>query len=397
MEQLQHVFELADISRKDGARYPIKREIFPFVSDLKGRHFTGIVGPRGAGKTIILKQISHETANSLYLSADSIDEIDLFETAKLLSEKYKVELLLVDEIHFLRNYQASLKKIYDFLDIKIIFTSSISLSLYESVHDLSRRVNLVTIYPFSFKEYVYFSKKQKLESLSVEQIYEDGWSSEHLKYGYLFEEYVKGGILPYSLEEPDILALLRNNLEKIIYKDIPTVSKITMEEIHLIEKTVKFIGKSPVDGINCSSVAGNLGITKYKAESYLKLLEKAFVLNMIFPEGTNVLKEPKVLMCLPYRLLYSEYENCLGAIREDFFVESMKMRKLEFNYLKTNRGAKTPDFIVTGKDRRIVIEIGGKNKGHEQFKNFSCEQRMILVHSDSFSGIRKPLFLIGYV
>ena len=66
---------------------------------------------------------------------------------------------------------------------------------------------------------------------------------------------------------------LGNNLEKIIYKDIPSVSKITMDEIHLIEKTVKFIGKSPVDGINCSSVAGNLGITKYKAESYLKLLE----------------------------------------------------------------------------------------------------------------------------
>ena len=78
MEQLQHVLELADIARKDGARYPIKREIFPLVSDVKGRHFTGIVGPRGAGKTIILKQISHETANSLYLSADSIEEIELF-------------------------------------------------------------------------------------------------------------------------------------------------------------------------------------------------------------------------------------------------------------------------------------------------------------------------------
>jgi hypothetical protein len=37
------------------------------------------------------------------------------------------------------------------------------------------------------------------------------------------------------------------------------------------------------------------------------------------PKGTNVLKEPKVLMFLPFRLLYSELQQCLGAIREDFF------------------------------------------------------------------------------
>ena len=233
--------------------------------------------------------------------------------------------------------------------------------------------------------------------MSIDQIYNDRWSPDHLKYGYLFEDYLKGGLLPYSLEEPDTISLLGNSLEKIIHKDIPSASKVTMDEIHLIEKTLKFIGKSPVDGINCSSVSNNLGITKYKAESYLRLLEKAFVINMIFPEGTNVLKEPKILMCLPYRLLYSEYEDCLGALREDFFVESMKMRKLEFSYLKTNCGAKTPDFLVTEKKRRIVVEVGGRNKGHEQFKNVSWDQRMIFVHSDSFSGIRKPLFLIGYV
>ncbi|OGV40828.1 MAG: hypothetical protein A2X48_22845 [Lentisphaerae bacterium GWF2_49_21] len=396
MDRIKQIFELADIARKDGGKYPRKREIYASISNVKGRHFTGVVGPRGAGKTIILKQISHEIPSSIYLSADSIEDIDLFETAKLLSEKYDIGLLLIDEIHFLGNYQSSLKKIYDFLKIKIIFTSSVSLSLYESVHDLSRRVNLVTIFPFTFGEYVFFTKDEKLESLSIDQIYNDRWSPQHLRYGYLFEDYIKGGILPYSLEEPDVLPLLRNNLEKIIHKDIPTVSRLTMDELHLIEKALKFIGRSPTDGINCSSVAKNLGITKYKAESYLKLLEKAFVINMIFPEGTNVLKEPKVLMCLPYRLLYSEYEDCIGALREDFFVESMRMRNLEFSYLKTNRGAKTPDYLVSENERKTVVEVGGNSKGHEQFKSVSWTRRMILVHSGTFSGIRKPLFSVGY-
>ena len=84
---------------------------------------------------------------------------------------------------------------------------------------------------------------------------------------------------------------------------------------------MKFISKSYVDGINYSSISRNVGITKYKAESYIRLLEKAFVLNVVFPIGTNVLKEPKVLMCLPIRLLYQDVNQALGGMREDFLLK----------------------------------------------------------------------------
>ena len=96
-----------------------------------------------------------------------------------------------------------------------------------------------------------------------------------------------------------------------------------------------FIGKSEVDGINISAISRNLAITKYKAEIFVKLLAKAFILNPIYPAGTNVLKEPKVLMFLPYRLLYKDWDQCIGAIREDFFAEMLAMKGYEFQYLKT--------------------------------------------------------------
>jgi len=112
--------------------------------------------------------------------------------------------------------------------------------------------------------------------------------------------------MPFSLEEQDIFPLLENIIQKIIRKDIPSVTPLKVNELSDIEKTLKFIGKSSVDGLNYSSISRNVGITKYKAESYIRLLEKAFVLNVVFPAGTNVLKEPKVLMYLPLRLLYQE-------------------------------------------------------------------------------------------
>jgi len=55
----------------------------------------------------------------------------------------------------------------------------------------------------------------------------------------------------------------------VIRKDIPRVSNLRFDDIERIEKTLEFIGKSEVDGINFSSISKNLGITKYKAEPFV--------------------------------------------------------------------------------------------------------------------------------
>ena len=170
-----------------------------------------------------------------------------------------------------------------------------------------------------------------------------------------------------------------------------------MNELSDIEKALKFIGKSSVDGINYSSISRNVGITKYKAESYIRLLEKAFVLNVVFPAGTNVLKEPKVLMYLPLRLLYQEENQALGGMREDFFAEMMRMKGMDFHYLKTKRGAKTPDFLIKQESCNIVVEIGGKGKGREQFKGIHLEKKLILSHPSNLEGVKRPLFLLGFI
>ena len=175
------------------------------------------------------------------------------------------------------------------------------------------------------------------------------------------------------------------------------VSNLRFEDIEKIEKTLSFIGKSEVDGINFSSISRNLGITKYKAELFVKLLSQAFILNPIYPKGTNVLKEPKVLMFLPFRLLYSELQQCLGAIREDFFAEMLTMKGYKFHYLKTKRGAKTPDYLVEHEKERFVIEIGGKGKGREQFKGIKIEKKLILSNDPKAGSGKKPLSLMGFI
>lgn len=68
----------------------------------------------------------------------------------------------------------------------------------------------------------------------------------------------------------------------------------------------------------------------------------------------------------------------VGPLREDFFVETMLVLGHTVHYLKTARGAKTPDYLIPGPEGDIVIEVGGKGKGYQQFKGIDAEKKIIL-------------------
>jgi len=396
MIDLGPLIELDRLAREDGRRYPKKRFLYKDIDIEYDRHFTGIVGPRGAGKTILLKQIALNYADTFYLSLDTFSD-DLFETVKAIFDSLKVKLFLLDEVHMHPGFEAGLKKIYDFLDIKVVFTSSMALALYRSAHDLSRRVVLKKLYPFSLREYIFFRFDRQITPLTVDDIVSGRFDRSVMESGQVFRDYLSGGLMPFVLNETTALrVLLENILQTVIYKDIAHAFKITMNELDTIRKMVSFIGKSGIDGINYSSLSRNLGITKYKAEQYASLLERAFILCRVMPQGTGVLKEPKIVMALPYRLLFREYEECMGGLREDFFVEAVKAAGFEIYYLKSTRGEKTPDYVLQDKEM-FVFEIGGKSKGRQQFKGFKLGRKVILSDGYEIEGIKRPLFLFGFL
>lgn len=394
---IKYLIELDQLARQEGKRYKRKRLLYDELQTTSGKHLTGIVGPRGVGKTVLLKQLLLEWKNSFYVSLDTVDSGNIFDIARLVQQFLKLDIMLLDEIHFQKNYDGELKKIYDFLGLKVVFTSSVALVIAQSAFDLSRRVRILKLPLFSLREYIWFRTDNLLPILSIEDIIEKNWSGEHLRYGYFFKEYLQGGLLPFSLEEPVPLPLLDNILEKILQRDVPSITSLLVNEIPLLAKMLKFIGKSGVDAINYSSISRNVGISKYKAEAYLSLLSQTLVLHIIFPKGANVMREPKVLFSPPYRLLYGDYDYVIGGLREDFCVEMLINAGIECHYLKSTRGSKTPDFLVRDRHGNIVFEVGGKGKGRSQFKGINVKRKIILTHADKIDGLYRPLYLLGYI
>ena len=266
MEELELLLDLDRRVKLASSQHIRRRVLFDTLKADKGRHMVGIVGPRGAGKTILLQQLAAESENGFYLSADTLKkDTDLFQIVQFLSERYGFKQFFVDEIHFLDKSIGALKQIYDFLELKIVFTSSVALQIHEAGYDLARRVQLYRLDYFSYREYLEFRNEERLPILPFEKLITGKVDPHHLRIGAQFNDYLSGGLLPFSLEEPDPLPLLKGTLETIITKDIPRFLRLKVDELETLRRLIVFVGSSGVDGINYSSLSANLGITKYKA------------------------------------------------------------------------------------------------------------------------------------
>jgi uncharacterized protein len=390
-----HYLELDQLSQKELEKYPLRRNLFHTIQKDAGKHFTGIIGPRGVGKTILLKQLRRESKHGLYLSVDTVRD-NLFDLIKTLSQDFGKQQFFLDEIHAMPDIDSQLKKIYDFLDVKIYFSSSTALGMQSSAYDLSRRVRLFPMDLFSLREYIQFRHQIEYPPLSLNTILQENNLAEWMPALIYFEEYLQGGVLPYALHEPNPMPLLGNILQKVIHYDIPKIHPLQVTELDFIADTMKFIGRSKVDGVNYSTLANNLKITKYKSRQYIELLEKAFIVKQIFPAGSNVMKEPKIILSLPYRLLYRDYDESLGALREEFFVLALQSAGYELQYLKSTRGTKTPDYLLKDTEN-IIAEVGGPGKGRSQFKNVSTPKTVIFRHAAHISDGVRPLPLLGFL
>ena len=184
----QRLIELHELAKLEASRYPRKQSAYRDLVQDVGKHYIGIIGPRGAGKTILLRQYAREHAEAFYLSADVLDTgDDPWTLIKTLNEHFGYSTFLIDEIHFLPDATALLKRLYDFLAVRVLFTSSTALAMYASQEDLSRRVRMVTLPVFSFQEYLHFAHQTDLPSLELEAVIARQWQPEHLRVGRYFD------------------------------------------------------------------------------------------------------------------------------------------------------------------------------------------------------------------
>jgi len=193
-----------------------QKQIFKKVNNTYNRYFYTLnldkkLVTRGVDKTTFLlhylKNLDTPFSKKLYISADIVTIPSLYEVALAFS-KEEGEVLIIDEIHKYKNFEIELKKIYDILDLKVIFSGSSGLKIDNAKADLSRRAIIYEVEGMSFREFVEMSQDIKLPTYQLEDILKNHEDIayellEKFNLTLLFREYLKNGYYPFYFEDKD--------------------------------------------------------------------------------------------------------------------------------------------------------------------------------------------------
>ncbi len=366
---------------------------------------TGLIGPRGVGKTtLMLQYIKENLAHDLkvfYFSADSM----YFRQTTLLefiNDLYQLEghrLFFIDEIHKYANWNQELKNLYDaFPDIKIVYSGSSMLELVKGSHDLSRRAKLYYLHGMSFREYLNFTEKSHVMPIDLSALLANPKQFNAL--GQMdavlghFKKYLAVGYYPFVFEEPHTYyERVMSIIDKIIFEDIPSYFDLKTNNLHLFKKILSYLASIPPGEVNTNNIAKNMNVAHQTVFHYLTILNSVGLIEMIYPfEGGNqYLRKPQKIFLNNTTLLYALQQFVgeplsVGTLRELYFIQALRDAKQTVYY------SKQADY----RTKNFIFEIGGKNKTATQIAHSSMPA--FLVKDDILAASQHmiPLLFFGF-
>ncbi|MBD5356842.1 MAG: ATP-binding protein [Bacteroides sp.] len=324
----------------------------------------GLVGPRGVGKSTMVKQYMMKQPDYdkwLYISADHT----YFTTHTLeeVARQWVMEggrHIIIDEIHKYPGWSRELKQIYDSLStLQTIFTGSSVLDIHKGVADLSRRVLMFSMQGLSFREYLSMTHGIDFPVYSLNEIInhrvEVPLDFHPLP---LFREYLQKGYYPFS-SLPGYDIRLQQIMAQTIEVDIPQYAGMNVATSRKLRRLLSVLSQSAPYKPNMSNLCVELSVSKNDLPDYLVYLEMAGMIGQLRDDtgGFRGLgKVEKIYIDNPNLMiaLGSDKAN-VGNIRETFFYNQMRVK----NDLVSS---KITDFRIGD----TIFEVGGAKKGKKQ-------------------------------
>lgn len=352
----------------------------------------GVVGPRGVGKSTMLRQHIKRQAGRdkmLYVSADFL-YFNTHTLAYVADELVKDggTHLFIDEIHKYRNWSQELKQIYDLHpDLHVVFTGSSVLDIYKGMADLSRRAIVYQLQGLSFREFLLIHHSIEAPVMTLADIVAQRASIPGVAHPLpLFREYLVKGYYPFS-NEPGFELRVNQIVQQTIESDIAQYADLKPATTRKLKRLLGVVASLAPYKPNYDNLAKEVGISKNNVADYLTLLERAGLLGLLRDDTAGMRqlgKIEKVYVDNP-NLMYvlANGKPNIGNVRETFFFNQMRVR----NDVLSSRAS---DFFIAP----YTFEVGGKNKGRRQIEDID-DGRIVKDDIETGHGIVIPLWAFG--
>jgi len=326
----------------------------PVRKDLESK-IVLLSGPRQVGKTTLSKMISKDFD---YLNHDYAEHRIAI---KELSWDRKKELIILDELHKMKNWKSWLKGVYDVEGVlpRLLVTGSARLDIVRKMGDsLAGRFFCHRLHPLDLKELEsHTPSHESFETL--------------MRVGGFPEPFLKG-------TEKDYLRWRRSHLDIILRQDLIDLEKV--HDIQAIETLVELLRHRVGAPLSMSSLARDLERAPKSVKRWTTLLENLYVVFLVHPYHRNVarslLKEPKVYFndigLVPDHSKRLENLVACGLHKELDRLSDENGHKTKLCYLRTKDKREIDFAVVIDDEVSHLIEVKtSQDTPNKEFKHFS--------------------------
>lgn len=374
---------------------PIRRGLMDEI-DWNDR-MIGIKGTRGVGKTTFLLQYAKEkfgtdrsclyiNMNNFYFSQYSLVDF----AGEFVKRGGKV--LLIDQVFKYQQWSKDLRECYDrYPELKIVFTGSSVMRLKEENEELSGIVKVYYLRGLSFREFLNLQSGMNFRPYTLDEILKnhETIAADILKQvnplNYL-QDYLHHGFFPFFLEKRNFSENLLKTMNMMIEVDILLIKQIELKYLSKIKKLLYLLATDGPVAPNVSQLATEIQTSRATVMNYIKYLEDARLINMVYPKGESFPKKPSKVVMHNSNLMYAVYPV---KVNEQDVLDTFFMNTLYKDH-KLYKGDKGTSFQVDeGLHFRICAEgCKFKNNPNVYYAMHKLEQGY---------GNQIPLWLFGFL
>jgi len=314
-----------------------------------------IIGPRRAGKSFFAIHFLNKQGNFGYVNFDDekIAEVDNYdEIVTAVNSVYNnPSFILFDEIQNLPKWELFANRLQR-QGYKLVVTGSNSnLLSRELATHLTGRHLLTTVFPFSFKEYIKFEKKELTNTEVKEKL------SQYL---------LNGGYPEILMKKVELKEYLSTLFNSILYKDI--IKRYKLRNPKQIESLATYLISNVATEYSYNALT-KIGKIKssHTTEKYLKYLEESFMLFSLDRFSYKVkeqLSSNKKIYCIDNGFVQAKafkLSQDLGKLYENIVACKLKeeevAEKIHFYYWKNPQQEEVDFLVKEGTKIKQLIQV----------------------------------------